>query len=179
MSNLTLLLLFIPSILLFNRQPVILPNHNWQSLRSATHLQYTSAVSIASILDNTLPATWTISLRRSCGPACRRTSSSIICSNKRDQIYETALAPDSGPNTTLFRTCTRIYDEAATLLYTLNPIDISLNGSYSRIPSSQFVDRNLRPACYCRVYALPWNSRGRPVFNTSGLRLVLQSSRPS
>ena len=53
----------------------------------------------------------------------------------RDQIYENALAPDSGPpNTTLLRTCTRIYDEAATLLYTLNPIDISLNGTYGDWP---------------------------------------------
>ena len=31
----------------------------------------------------------------------------------RDRIYETALAPDSGPTTTLLLTCTRIYDEAA------------------------------------------------------------------
>ena len=72
----------------------------------------------------------------------------------RRQICESALAPNStfedddsqsprvkntnksGRRTTMVFTCTRIYHEAGTLLYSLNPIHISLNGSSSKMSSS-------------------------------------------
>ncbi|KAG7005125.1 hypothetical protein G7Y79_00021g049920 [Physcia stellaris] len=74
----------------------------------------------------------------------------------RRQIYGSVLAPDptfrdidfrrprfdnrdkctDSNSASLMRTCTRIYHEASTMLYSLNPIHISLAGSYSKTPSS-------------------------------------------
>lgn len=72
----------------------------------------------------------------------------------RRQIYESALAPNPtfrdvdfrrptvenpdncSSSASLLRTCTRIYHEASTMLYSLNFVHISLDGSYSKTPWS-------------------------------------------